>query len=70
MSQWIAGKLQSSITKNMVFPSCSDIPLPFLLGLDHADVGFVPPALLPEGALPLFRDAVFCLPVELWCMNG
>ena len=49
VSQWIASKLQSSMTKNMVFPSCSDIPLPFLMGVDHPKVAFVPPDFLAKG---------------------
>ena len=49
VSQWIASKLQSSMTKNMVFPSCSDIPLPFLMAVDHPQVAFVPPDFLQKG---------------------
>lgn len=56
MSQWIASKLQSSMTKNMVFPSCSDIPLPFLMTVDHPNVAFVPPNFLDKGSTAL------CLP--------
>ena len=48
VSQWIASKLQSSVAKNMVFPSCSDIPLPFLLG-NHPDMASVPSSFLSQG---------------------
>ena len=53
VSHWVAAKLQSSIAKNMVFPSCSDIPLPFLLGIDHPDVGLVPATFLAPPGWPL-----------------
>ena len=39
VSQWIAAKLQSSIAKNMLFPSCSDIRLPHLMAADHDAAG-------------------------------
>ena len=49
VSQFIASKLQSSIAKNMLFPSCSDLKLPHLLPADD------PAAAL---ALPGFLDAM------------
>ncbi|KAK9815183.1 hypothetical protein WJX73_010239 [Symbiochloris irregularis] len=49
VSQFIASKLQSSITKNMLFPSSSDIKLPHLLPADD------PAAAL---ALPTFLAAI------------
>lgn len=49
VSQWIASKLQSSIIKNMVFPSASDIPLPVLMGIDNPEVAFLPPNFLKRG---------------------
>lgn len=49
VSQWIASKLQSSIIKNMVFPSCSDIPLPHLMGIDHPHVAFLPQHFISQG---------------------
>ncbi|KAK9843022.1 hypothetical protein WJX74_005735 [Apatococcus lobatus] len=35
VSKWIAAKISSGITKNMVFPSCNDLVLPGLLAIDH-----------------------------------
>ena len=49
VSQFIAAKLQSSITKNMLFPSCSDLKLPHMLPADD------PAAAL---ALPSFLSAI------------
>lgn len=54
VSQWIASKLQSSIIKNMVFPSCSDIPLPHLLAVDSPHVAFMPTNFLRKGKWPCF----------------
>ena len=31
LSAWLEGKLKTSLSKNMVFPACTDIKLPFLL---------------------------------------
>ena len=49
VSQWIASKLQSSMVKNMVYPSCSDIPLPFLMGVDHPHMASLPISFLKKG---------------------
>lgn len=46
---WVAAKLQSAITKNMTLPSCADIPLPFLLPVDHP---------LAAQALPTFLHSL------------
>ncbi|CAL8462381.1 g1914 [Coccomyxa elongata] len=43
---WVAAKLQSAITKNMTLPSCADIPLPFLVPVDHANAAQALPAFL------------------------
>ncbi|BDA46238.1 probable testis-expressed protein 2 [Coccomyxa sp. Obi] len=43
---WVAAKLQSAITKNMTLPSCADIPLPFLLPVDHPNAAHALPAFL------------------------
>ena len=46
VSQWIASKLQSSVAKNMLFPSCSDIRLPHLMAADHPEAGHARAAFL------------------------
>ena len=46
VSQFIASKLQSSIIKNMLFPSCSDIKLPHLLPADDPGAGLALPDFL------------------------
>ena len=46
VSQWIAAKLQSSIAKNMLFPSCSDIRLPHLMAADHDQAALARAAFL------------------------
>ncbi len=53
--KWVAEKLQSAITKNLTLPSCADIPLPYLLPVDHPDAGTALPGFLRSlqgGALP------------------
>ena len=53
--KWVAEKLQSAITKNLTLPSCADIPLPYLLPVDHPDAGTAVPGFLRSlqgGALP------------------
>ena len=35
VSKWLAAKVSSSITKNLVFPSCNDLVLPGLLAIDN-----------------------------------
>lgn len=44
--KWVADKLQSAITKNLTLPSCADIPLPYLLPLDHPEAGAALPGFL------------------------
>lgn len=44
--KWVADKLQSAITKNLTLPSCADIPLPYLLPVDHPDAGAALPGFL------------------------
>lgn len=44
--KWVAEKLQSAITKNLTLPSCADIPLPYLLPVDHPDAGAALPGFL------------------------
>lgn len=44
--KWVADKLQSAITKNLTLPSCADIPLPYLLPVDHPDAGSALPGFL------------------------
>lgn len=51
MSSWLEGKLKQSLSKNMVFPACTDIKLPFLLNEED----------LETVAMPLHLPAV---PVE------
>lgn len=51
LSSWLEGKLKQSLSKNMVFPACTDIKLPFLL--DEEDLATI--------AMPLDLPAV---PVE------
>ena len=51
VSHFIASKMQSAVTKNMVFPSCTDIPLPPLLALDHRFAAAAIPAFLATGTL-------------------
>ena len=46
VSQFIASKLQSSIAKNMLFPSCSDIKLPHLLPSDDPAAAMALPSFL------------------------
>ena len=46
VSQFIASKLQSSIAKNMLFPSCSDIKLPHLLPADDSAAALALPSFL------------------------
>jgi hypothetical protein len=55
--QWVAAKLQSAITKNLTLPSCADIPLPYLLPLDHPQAAFSLPAFLHS----LHQGAPFCV---------
>ena len=53
--KWVAEKLQSAITKNLTLPSCADIPLPYLLPVDHPDAGTALPGFLRSlqgGVLP------------------
>ncbi len=58
-SQWIESKLKRSITKNMMYPACSDMRLPMLIPWGHADLdrplprpksGMGAPPLLPHRA--------------------
>ena len=56
VSHFIASKMQSAVTKNMVFPSCTDIPLPPLLALDHRFAAAAIPAFLATGALTAWPD--------------
>ena len=44
--KWVADKLQSAITKNLTLPSCADIPLPYLLPVDHPEAGAALPGFL------------------------
>ena len=44
--KWVAEKLQSAITKNLTLPSCADIPLPYLLPVDHPDAGAALPGFM------------------------
>jgi hypothetical protein len=37
-SQWIENKLKRSITKNMMYPACSDMKLPAVIPFDSPDV--------------------------------
>ena len=53
VSQWVASKLQSSIAKNMVFPSCSDIPIKVLIGMDHPELAAIP-AAFPTAGSPFY----------------
>jgi hypothetical protein len=57
LSSWLEGKLKQALTKNMVFPACTDIKLPFLL--DEADLETV--------AIPLYLPAV---PMEPTSSSG
>ncbi len=56
VSHFIASKMQSAVTKNMVFPSCTDIPLPPLLPLDHRFAAAAIPAFLGTGTLIAWPD--------------
>eukprot|EP00884_Botryococcus_braunii_P009237 jgi/Botrbrau1/18314/Bobra.0179s0042.2 len=51
VSRWIVSKLQRAMAKNMLFPSCSDLRLSFLLPLDspHATSGLSLPTAPPAG---------------------
>lgn len=52
-SQWIENKLKRSITKNMMYPACSDMRLPGLIPYDSPDVARPLPKAKPEaGAAP------------------
>ena len=54
--KWVAEKLQSAITKNLTLPSCADIPLPYLLPVDHPGAGDALPGFLRAlqgGAFPV-----------------
>lgn len=54
--KWVAAKLQSAITKNMTLPSCADVPLPYLMPIDHPAAAQALPAFLASlhpGLLPL-----------------
>ncbi len=57
VSQWIVAKLQRGIAKNLVFPSCSDLRLPLLLPVDHADaaapLGLSEDSVAKEGEVPV-----------------
>lgn len=46
VSQFIASKLQSSIAKNMLFPSSSDFKLPHLLPADDPAAALALPSFL------------------------
>ena len=69
VSQWIASKLQSSVAKNMLFPSCSDIRLPHLMAADDPQAGHARAAFLTalhasaQGNLVLLRKPCTKLPV-------
>ena len=74
--KWVADKLQSAITKNLTLPSCADIPLPYLLPVDHPDAGDALPGFLRSlqgGASPsnpppsVDAHSVFAM---LWCVSA
>jgi hypothetical protein len=48
LTAWLEGKLRSALQRNMVFPACTDIHLPFLL--DDAELGT--PAVVPLSVPP------------------
>lgn len=62
--QWVAAKLQSAIGKNLTLPSCADIPLPYLMPIDHPDAAYSLPAFLQSlrPGLPSHQSQI-CMPL-------
>ncbi|KAK9817962.1 hypothetical protein WJX72_004986 [[Myrmecia] bisecta] len=59
VSQWIASKAQSSMAKNLVFPSCNDFVIPGLLAVDHiAACATVPGFMEPHKGATTGRTSV------------
>ncbi len=64
-SQWIENKLKRSITKNMMYPACSDMRLPGLIPFDSPHVDRPLSKGVPDaGAPPLRPSLLLCAPTE------
>jgi hypothetical protein len=64
-SQWIENKLKRSITKNMMYPACSDMKLPAVIPFDSPDVARpLPRAKSEAGGAPAQSHDMIYRPLQ------